>query len=68
VKGVLRQRGFPEKALDFVESHSTEDPKHTELVKHLIEETVTRYTEAERSILEGLEDIERFLAIYHIPA
>lgn len=64
VKGVLRQRGFPEKALEFVEFHSTEDPKHTELVKHLIEETVTRYPEAERSILEG---IERFLAIYPIP-
>jgi len=64
VKEVLLQRGFPENALEFVEFHSTEDPKHTELVKKLIEETVTRFPEAERSILEG---IERFLAIYPIP-
>lgn len=64
VKAVLLQRGFPATALEFVEFHSTEDPKHTELVKHLIQETVTRYPEAERSIKEGLD---RFLAIYPLP-
>lgn len=64
VKAALLQRGFPATALEFVEFHSTEDPKHTELVKHLIQETVTRYPEAERSIKEGLD---RFLAIYPLP-
>lgn len=64
VKTLLRQRGFPESALNFVEFHSTEGPKHTKLMKHLIEETVTRYPEVEASILQGLD---RFLAIYPIP-
>ncbi len=64
VKAVLLQRGFPAAALEFVEFHSTEDPKHTELVRHLIQETVTRYPESRRSIQEGLD---RFLAIYPLP-
>lgn len=64
VKAALVPRGFPVEALEFVEFHSTEDPKHTELVRHLIQETVTRYPEAERSIREGLE---RFLHIYPLP-
>lgn len=63
-KEVLLARGYPASALEFVEFHSTEDPKHTELVRHLIRETVTRYPQAERSIQEGLD---RFLAIYPIP-
>lgn len=63
-KTVLLQRGFPAGALEFVEFHSTEDPKHTELVKALIQEVANRYPEAERSIQEGLD---RFLAIYPIP-
>jgi hypothetical protein len=64
VKAALLQRGFPVEALEFVEFHSTEDPKHTELIRHLIEETAQRYPEAEQSIRDGLE---RFLAIYPIP-
>jgi pyrroloquinoline quinone (PQQ) biosynthesis protein C len=64
VKAVLLKSGFPAGALEFVEFHSTEDPKHTELVKHLIKETVARYPQAEASIQQGLE---RFLAIYPIP-
>jgi len=63
-KQALRKNGFPEAALEFVEFHSTEDPKHTELVRHLIKETVARYPEAENSIKEG---IEYFLAIYPLP-
>ncbi len=63
-KDILLRRGFPAEALEFVEFHSTEDPKHTELVRHLIEETVGRYPEAEASIQAGLD---RFLAIYPIP-
>lgn len=64
IKAALLRRGFPADALEFVEFHSTEDPKHTDLVKHLIKETVTRYPGAERSIKEGLD---RFLAIYPLP-
>ena len=64
VKGVLEGRGFPADSMEFVEFHATEDPKHADLVKHLIEETVSRFPDAELSIFEGLE---RFLAIYPIP-
>lgn len=64
VKAVLEQRGFQADALEFLEFHATEDPKHTELVTHLIEEVVARFPEAEPSVMEGLE---RFLAIYPIP-
>jgi hypothetical protein len=64
IKRALLQRGFPSGALEFVEFHSTEDPKHTELVRTLIQGVVTRYPEAARSIREGLD---RFLAIYPIP-
>ena len=64
VKEALAQRGFPADALEFVEFHSTEDPKHTELIRHLIEETAQRYPEAEQSIRDGLD---RFLAVYPIP-
>jgi predicted GNAT family N-acyltransferase len=64
VKAALLLRGFPTEALEFVEFHSTEDPKHTELIRHLIEETAQRYPDAEQSIRDGLE---RFLAIYPLP-
>lgn len=63
-KAALLHRGYPAAALEFVEFHSTEDPKHTELVRALIHEVAVRYPEAERSIKEGLD---RFLAIYPIP-
>ena len=63
-KQVLRGKGFPEEALEFVRFHSEEDPKHTELIRHLIMETVTLYPEAERSIKEG---IDYFPQIYPIP-
>lgn len=64
VKAILARKEYPGNALEYVEFHSTEDIKHANLIKALIEETVGRYPEAERSIKEG---IERFLAVYPIP-
>jgi pyrroloquinoline quinone (PQQ) biosynthesis protein C len=64
IKEVLVRRGIPNAAMEFVEFHSTEDPKHAELIRHLIEEVGQRYPEADLSIREG---IERFLAVYPIP-
>lgn len=64
IKDILVQRGFPTDSMEFVEFHATEDPKHTELVRHLIEEAAQRFPEADASIREG---IERFLAVYPIP-
>lgn len=64
VKPALRFREFPADALEFVEFHSTEDPKHSDLIRALIEETTQRYPDAQQSIRGGLE---RFLGIYPIP-
>ena len=64
VKAILQGRQYPENALEYLEFHSTEDIKHANLIKALIEETVARHPEAERSIKEG---IDRFLAVYPIP-
>lgn len=64
IKASLVPRNFPVSALEFVEFHSTEDPKHTELVRHLIQEVATRYPESEAAIREG---IDRFLAVYPEP-
>lgn len=64
VKAILAGKKYPENALEYIEFHSTEDIKHANLIKALIEETVQRYPEAERSIREGME---RFLAVYPIP-
>lgn len=64
VKTVLAAKSYPADALEYIEFHSTEDIKHSNLVKALIEETVQRYPEAEQSIRDGLE---RFLAVYPMP-
>jgi hypothetical protein len=64
IKAALVPRNFPVSALEFVEFHSTEDPKHTELIRHLIQETATRFPEADAAIRDG---IERFLAVYPVP-
>jgi pyrroloquinoline quinone (PQQ) biosynthesis protein C len=64
VKAILIAKQYPEKALEYIEFHSTEDIKHANLIKALIEETVRRYPEAEHSVKEG---INRFLAVYPIP-
>ncbi len=64
VKAILAAKSYPQGALEYIEFHSTEDIKHANLIKALIEETVARYPEAEASIKEG---IDRFLAVYPIP-
>lgn len=64
VKAILAGKSYPNGALEYIEFHSTEDIKHANLIKALIEETVTRYPEAEQSIKDGLE---RFLAVYPLP-
>ena len=64
VKAILAGKSFPNGALEYIEFHSTEDIKHANLIKALIEETVTRYPQAEQSITDGLE---RFLAVYPLP-
>lgn len=64
VKVLLAAKAFPGKALEYIEFHSTEDEKHADLVKHMIEEVVERYPQARDSIVDGME---RFLAIYPLP-
>lgn len=64
VKAILAGKEYPADALEYIEFHSTEDIKHANLIKALIEETVRRYPEAEQSIKEG---IDRFLAVYPVP-
>lgn len=64
VKAILAGKEYPDGALEYIEFHSTEDIKHANLIKALIEETVTRYPEAEQSIKDG---IDRFLAVYPLP-
>lgn len=60
----LIARGFPENALEFVTFHAEEDPRHTALVRALIERIAERYPESRESILRG---IENFLSIYPLP-
>lgn len=64
VKAILAGKQYPGNALEYIEFHSTEDIKHANLIKALIEETVTRYPEAEQSIKDGMD---RFLAVYPLP-
>jgi len=64
IKKALLRRNFPVQALKFVTFLAEDDPGHTELVKHLIQEVATRYPEAIPDIDDGLE---YFLAIYPIP-
>ncbi len=63
-KDVLIARGFPEGALEFVTFHAEEDPRHTALVRALIEKVAVGFPESRASMMRG---IENFLAIYPIP-
>jgi pyrroloquinoline quinone (PQQ) biosynthesis protein C len=60
----LASADFPDAAKEYLTFHSTEDIKHANLIKAMINETAQRYPEARQSILEGME---RFLAVYPIP-
>lgn len=64
IKGRLRQKGFGENALGYIEFHSTEDVKHASLVHQLIEKTVRDYPQSTESIKYGCEC---FRAVYPIP-
>ena len=64
IKGRLRQKGFKENALEYIEFHSTEDLKHANLVHQLIEKTVRDYPQSIESIKYGYEC---FRAVYPIP-
>ena len=60
----LINRGFPTDALEFVTFHAEEDPRHTALIRALIEKVANKYPESRESILHG---IDNFLNIYPIP-
>lgn len=64
VQGRLREKGFTDRTLEFVEFHATEDIKHTSLVHHLIAESVEKFPEALESVKYGYDCFE---AVYPIP-
>jgi pyrroloquinoline quinone (PQQ) biosynthesis protein C len=64
VKPSLQAAGFSSSALEFITFHSEEDPKHTNLVRHLITEVAAQYPESEEAMLHG---IEAFLEVYPLP-
>jgi pyrroloquinoline quinone (PQQ) biosynthesis protein C len=55
---------FPANALEFIDFHSEEDIKHTNLVRKLIKHAVKTYPTAAESIATG---IEYFLSVYPVP-
>ena len=62
--GTLEDRDFPEAALEFLTFHAEENPRHSALVRALIEKVAERYPESRESILHG---IDNFLNIYPMP-
>jgi pyrroloquinoline quinone (PQQ) biosynthesis protein C len=60
----LAKRGFPEDALEFVTFHAEEDPRHTALVRALIEKVAVKFPESRESMVHG---IDNFLNIYPVP-
>jgi pyrroloquinoline quinone (PQQ) biosynthesis protein C len=64
VMAVLARKAFPANAQEYLTFHATEDIKHANLIKAMINETAERYPEARESILDGME---RFLAVYPLP-
>jgi hypothetical protein len=64
VKPSLQAAGIGDEALEFITFHAEEDPKHTNLVRHLIRDVAERYPEAEEAILHGLDT---FLQVYPLP-
>ena len=63
-RDTLIKRGFPEEALEFVTFHAEEDPRHTALVRALIERVAERFPESRESMMRG---IDNFLSIYPLP-
>ena len=60
----LQNKAFPPTALEFMQFHATEDIKHTNMVKKLIERVAKNYPHADEAIRYGLEC---FLAVYPLP-
>jgi pyrroloquinoline quinone (PQQ) biosynthesis protein C len=61
---VLKERGFPEEAMEFINFHAVEDIKHTNLVRWLLKDVASRYEGGREAIEAGLE---YFLHVYPIP-
>jgi len=64
VKSKLRDKGFDEKSLEYIEFHSTEDIKHANLVNHLISTIAKQYPESVDSMKYGYECFE---SVYPLP-
>lgn len=64
VKERLKQKGMDNEQLEYVEFHSTEDLKHTAIVKSMINDVVSGFPESVDSIKRGYEYFE---AVYPIP-
>lgn len=64
VKGNLAAKGLGDRALEYIEFHSTEDVKHARVVDHLIEETTRAYPESHDSIRFGFDT---FRQVYPLP-
>jgi hypothetical protein len=64
LKGSLDAAGLRGEEVGFVTEHAIEDVKHSNLIRHLIGEAVTRYPESERAILMCFD---RFRAVYPLP-
>lgn len=64
VKPALRAMGMGDRALEYIEFHSTEDIKHANLVHHLISRVATQYPGAVESMKYGYECFEQ---VYPLP-
>lgn len=61
---VLGRRGLRHDGLDFIVEHATEDVKHTNLLRHLVGHTVTRFPESASSMIRCFD---YFRHCYPIP-
>jgi len=64
MKGLLRERGMPEDAMEFIDFHAVVDIGHCKLMKHLVKQALTKVPEAGPEILYGMEC---FMQVYPIP-
>lgn len=60
----LERFGLSGPGSGFIVEHATEDIKHTNLIRHLVADAVTKYPHAARAILDGFDC---FRAVYPIP-
>jgi hypothetical protein len=62
-KSHLLEKGMQD-SIEFIEFHSTEDIRHTNLMRHMLKEAVEQYPEAAEAMLYGLDC---FLHVYPLP-